>query len=413
MAASCIKDMTYFSVVLFSYPRLSRLNLFKKYICNINRYSTAVTVKKHQTTMDENVDTNSSTFVHRKHPGILKCRNVQLPVSLQESITVLLAKYPVHELKDQTQFLVNYLASRKRPVEDTELRKHAIKPENEFATNSNSDYIPDRPKDIKKRKTIVMNKLKRSIYHWQTITYNEMVSVAYLMGRFAANYAAIYRAFNEIKQREPDFFPEAILDFGSGLCTSVWAAEATWDNKVKEYMCIDISKHMHAVADALLRDGDENRERTVQNVFQRHFIPLSPQCQHDLSCPKTTSTKENIEPCNCVQEYKPIKESKVKSNSLRERFSYVILRKGARQNRADGHWPRLVEPVIQRSRHVICNLCCANGQLQRPVITKTKHGKDLYRCTRHSNQGDLLPISHPDTLTDPPSEGEGQEFTGQ
>ena len=44
------------------------------------------------------------------------------------------------------------------------------------------------------------------------------------------------------------------------------------------------------------------------------------------------------------------------------------------------HWPRIVRPVLSRSRHVICRLCCPGGQLEEAIITRAKHGRSVYKA---------------------------------
>lgn len=39
----------------------------------------------------------------------------------------------------------------------------------------------------------------------------------------------------------------------------------------------------------------------------------------------------------------------------------------------DPKWPRVVRPVLTRSRHTICRLCTKEGKLDEVVITKAKH----------------------------------------
>lgn len=85
---------------------------------------------------------------------------------------------------------------------------------------------------------------------------------------------------------------------------------------------------------------------------------------------------------------------------------------------------RLISQVRRRPRHVQCQLCCANGELKQLAVTARCHGKyvmrsfigsllafsvnelfltiifivyfnrDMYRCARSSDWGDLLPVFH-------------------
>lgn len=38
-------------------------------------------------------------------------------------------------------------------------------------------------------------------------------------------------------------------------------------------------------------------------------------------------------------------------------------------------WPRIVRPTLVRSKHTVCRMCTAEGQLKEVVATASKHGK--------------------------------------
>ncbi|XP_033625790.1 methyltransferase-like protein 17, mitochondrial isoform X2 [Asterias rubens] len=396
--------------------------------------------------------------------------------------------------------MARYLLGRQRPLERADLRAKA----KEFASiqgvNDIDDEMirsPDLSKENKKKIASVMSKLKRHIYHWHPITYNETTSCAYMMSRIAPNYAVTYRVLNEIRKRMADFTPENLLDFGSGVGTTAWAAHSLWGDSLSEFFCVDTSRSMHELSDTLMRDNSTEEEEEAGNktiikgIYLRHFLPVSLQkkydltvssfsllelpskadrlntlrtlwhktgqylvliecgtnegyqtimeardfilndlkeevernsqgqavgrlrnreelgeeadpvdavghvfapCQHDLACPRVTDGSGT--PCNFEQDFHHFNKKGLVSELTSERFCYLVLKKGPRvPGDNDNHWPRIVRPVLARSRHVICRLCCANGQLQETVITKTKHGRELYRCARYSKWGDLLPIS--------------------
>lgn len=41
----------------------------------------------------------------------------------------------------------------------------------------------------------------------------------------------------------------------------------------------------------------------------------------------------------------------------------------------DNQWPRIVRPVLKRSKHVICHMCTASGKLEEHIFTKWKNGR--------------------------------------
>ncbi|XP_069698787.1 ribosome assembly protein METTL17, mitochondrial isoform X2 [Periplaneta americana] len=114
---------------------------------------------------------------------------------------------------------------------------------------------------------------------------------------------------------------------------------------------------------------------------------LSP-CPHDLPCPRFAS---DTTPCNFEVPYIPLPFEGT-SDMGKERFSYVVLKKGARAA-DDKQWPRIVRPPLIRKKHTVCRMCVAGGKLQEIVFTASKHGKFPYRCARSSNWGDLLPLA--------------------
>lgn len=73
---------------------------------------------------------------------------------------------------------------------------------------------------------------------------------------------------------------------------------------------------------------------------------------------------------------------------------------------SEERWPRLVQPTLVRSKHTICRMCTAKGNLQEIIFTQSKHGKFAYRCAKSSSWGDRLPIEVGDVLVtekqDPP-----------
>ncbi|XP_072363755.1 ribosome assembly protein METTL17, mitochondrial-like [Scyliorhinus torazame] len=140
--------------------------------------------------------------------------------------------------------------------------------------------------------------------------------------------------------------------------------------------------------DAVLKIKDEESAAHV-------FAP----CPHDLTCPKLTG-KAPL-PCNFVQAYHPLSFAWNTGVKL-ERFSYLVLRRGPREEVEA--WPRVVRPVLCRPRHVHAHVCCADGTLRHMVLTPRKSGRDLYRWARNSSWGDRLPVP-PDRI----AAGDGTE----
>jgi len=60
-----------------------------------------------------------------------------------------------------------------------------------------------------------------------------------------------------------------------------------------------------------------------------------------------------------------------------EKFIYLILSRTepAKAETEGVEWARLIAPVLRRTRHVHCRMCCPDGQLQHLVVTARKHSR--------------------------------------
>ncbi|XP_068197341.1 ribosome assembly protein METTL17, mitochondrial isoform X2 [Antennarius striatus] len=409
---------------------------------------------------------------HKKHPGVTKLKNLHLPDRLQTAALSIIQGAQVSQLPELTRSLTNFLWSRKRAVEDFTLKKKAQGLEKELwekAKESGVDIDGELLEERIRKK--VLSELRRTTYHWTMMKYDEELGVVYMAARLAGGYAAVKRALNEIKKKDPSFAPQTLLDFGSGLGTVTWASHSYWGDTLKEMVCVDSSGQMNILAERLLKGDDENAEPHIKHVYFRQFLPVSPKvqfdlvtaaftlselpsrkqreetvltlwrktnsylvlvengtkeghqilmearetllmtqdkvihdprptsvfapCPHELQCPKLAM--KTIFPCNFQQLYHPLHLSKHKEQQTEE-FSYLILTRGEPlKAKAEGvDWARLIAPVLRRSKHVHCRLCCADGQLQHLVVTANKHSKDMYRCARSSNWGDEIPVIQKD-----------------
>ncbi|XP_070575004.1 ribosome assembly protein METTL17, mitochondrial-like [Ptychodera flava] len=474
------------------------------------------TIAKNKTKMDESIREFLQTSPHRKHPGLVRPKTIILPENLQKALQFVFKEYSGRELAEKSKALVNYLWSRKRPVEDSEVRRTAMAMAKQLgiqddALEDTGELSVKESQDVKKKRKRVARELRKKMYHWKAIQYTKEMSYIYAAGRMAANYSAIYRIFHEIKKRNPDFKPKLLLDFGSGVGTTVWAANTIWENSFREIMCVDVSSDMNDFAKLLLKGGKDQGVMTFKGVFFRQYLPVSalntfdiivsaytlmemssqkervnaiqtlwrktehflvivengtnegykiileardlilhgerflklkqkdlikerPQeasaeipsleeqeqpndveqaslytyqesdlpeghvfspCPHHLQCPRSTDGTNT--PCNFEQEYESPKLLSNSPKQQKEKFSYIVFRKAKRkEDLSDSHWPRIVRPVVRKSNHIHCHICCANGQLEHAVVTASKHGKDLFYCARYARWGDRLPAYTPD-----------------
>lgn len=114
---------------------------------------------------------------------------------------------------------------------------------------------------------------------------------------------------------------------------------------------------------------------------------ISP-CPHDLPCPKFQEKPSS--PCGFNVLYHPQFPRGHQEVILKDWISYVIIKKGKRPEDTSP-LPRIVKPVLKRTRHVICRLCCNDGKLKEVIVSRAKQGKHAYRCARKSKEGDIFP----------------------
>ncbi|XP_072580402.1 ribosome assembly protein METTL17, mitochondrial isoform X2 [Vulpes vulpes] len=140
----------------------------------------------------------------------------------------------------------------------------------------------DVPPAEERLRQAVLQTLRRTTYHWQELTYNERLSLVYMAARLDGGFAAVSRAFHEIRTRVPEFQPQTLMDFGSGTGSVTWAAHSAWGQSLREYMCVDSSAAMLDLAEKLLKGGSGSGEPHVPGVFFRQFLPVSPKVQFDV-----------------------------------------------------------------------------------------------------------------------------------
>nr|XP_035973845.1 methyltransferase-like protein 17, mitochondrial isoform X2 [Halichoerus grypus] len=377
---------------------------------------------------------NNSDFLgkrpHRRHPGVLQLPCVEVPPALAAAAQFLLLESSMPNVEKQAQALANYLWSRRLPVEPEELQRRAVHLEEKFLEN------PDLFQVEEKLREAVLRTLRKTTYHWQELSYNESLSLVYMAARLDGGFAAVSRAFHEIRARVPEFQPQTLMDFGSGTGSVTWAAHSAWGQSLREYVCVDSSAAMLVLAEKLLKGGSESGEPYVPGVFFRQFLPVSPKVQFDVvvsafslsELPSKADRTELVQTlwrktshflilvesgtkaghCLLMDARDLVLKGKEKSpldprpgfvfapnkkKQKEEKFSMVILARGSPEEA--NRWPRITQPVLKRPRHVHCHLCCPDGHMQHAVITARQHGRDLYRCARVSSWGDLLPVITP------------------
>ncbi|KAG7220862.1 hypothetical protein INR49_031314 [Caranx melampygus] len=274
---------------------------------------------------------------HRKHPGVTNLKTLRLPDELQTAARSIIHRAQVTRLTERSHKLTNMLWSRKRAVEDKSLRQKAVALEKELwakALEKGGDIDEEALEDHIRRK--VFSELRKTTYHWTPMKYDEESGVVYMAARLAGGYAAVRRALNEIKKRDPSFAPQSLLDFGSGLGTVVWASHSCWSDSLKEMVCVDSSGPMNTLAERLLKGDDERAECLLKHVYFRQFLPVSPKVQFDLVVAAFT-----------LSELRNVKEREEAAFTLwRKTSSYLVL---VENGTKDGH------QILMEARDTLLN----------------------------------------------------------
>lgn len=218
----------------------------------------------------------------RTHPGICKTGNVFVPPRIVNAIFRSIKDHPIKALLNSAKSLNQYISSRHPPPEPTELKKKIKEIEKEvdrkFTPPEDIELLSEEElhkyKSIRKQK--VEKILKQRTFAWKPISFKtDYEALVYTIGRFSKEYTVLVKIFKEIAQRDPNFKPRSFLDFGSGAGTGMWAATSIWKDSIFEILNIDSSREMNDLSDLILRDGNENQQQILKNVFYRQFLPAS------------------------------------------------------------------------------------------------------------------------------------------
>uniref|UniRef100_A0A672QQ01 Methyltransferase-like protein 17, mitochondrial n=1 Tax=Sinocyclocheilus grahami TaxID=75366 RepID=A0A672QQ01_SINGR len=304
---------------------------------------------------------------HRKHPGVTNLKTVRLPEQLQVAAQSVLkrATADVKSLSEKAHKLSNFLWSRKRVIETSQLREKAVLLENTFLEQERDIHTEAR---IRER---VLSELRRTTYRRTPLRYDEDLGLVYMAARLVGGYAAVLRALNEIKKRDPVFVPYSLLDFGS------------------EYVCVDSSGGMNTLAEQLLSGGNEVDNPVIKQVYFRQFLPVSPKVQFDLviaafSLSELATLDERVNVIFTLwrktNSYLVLVENGAKDGHqiLMEARDTILKRE--EEVKHDLRRPSIFAPVLISQVRP-----CCNGPLSWKVM-------DMYKCVRSSDWGDLLHV---------------------
>uniref|UniRef100_A0A1A9WHI7 Methyltransferase-like protein 17, mitochondrial n=1 Tax=Glossina brevipalpis TaxID=37001 RepID=A0A1A9WHI7_9MUSC len=222
----------------------------------------------------------------RKHPGVIKLNRIELPVNIANALQKVVGDYPVKALLEDGKKLNMLLRKRHPPPERNEINakmSRILKEVNMIMPTVMLSELSDSEKRKwqQRRENLIRRRISERTYAWKPIVYGPYEALVYALGRGAKEYAALKRILQEIVIRDPTFKPSSYFDFGSGVGTGMWAVSTLWKDSIYEYYNVDSSRDMNDLSDLILRDGKENCEISLRNVFYRQFLPEL-QTKYDL-----------------------------------------------------------------------------------------------------------------------------------
>lgn len=230
---------------------------------------------------------NPKVLVTRRNIGF-----VHMPAQLQTLAEARLRHYSDKQFRAEAKELIRIMQNLKLPDDEHSIRvkKADLRTELEIRDKikSRPEYDPSDFR-IKEDDWAARDELTGLINgtigerrrDWHYYEYDERASNMYMATRLPPNYACIRTVMKEIKDLVPNFQPKSVLDFGSGMGTTIWAVNETWPNTVSEFMNIDISKEQQHLCEDLLRGGKEFGEM-LPGVFHRQYLPSSTKVKYDL-----------------------------------------------------------------------------------------------------------------------------------
>ncbi|CAH1791421.1 unnamed protein product [Owenia fusiformis] len=281
---------------------------YSRYVIHRARYK-----HKYQVTLDPGVEKEleSGKLKHKLHPGIVPNKVRALPARLQYAIEKLLSDYPVKNLSIKSDALAKYLTSRQLAVEDHVIQSKGISIEQDILKKEMEKMVKKHGNELtdevlegmnKRVKAASLKTLKTRVYNWKPMEYSAFDTICYLLGCGVQQYHVLRHIFTQISQRDPDFNPNRLFDFGSGVGTATWAANQVWRKSLVEHYCVDKSSDMNTLAKLLLLGGDENNEQMAfKGVFFKEFFrPESNTRQYDVvvsaySLMELKHTKDRLE----------------------------------------------------------------------------------------------------------------------
>ena len=119
----------------------------------------------------------------------------------------------------------------------------------------------------------VLPQLRSEFYRWKPINYTPYLCAQYIVSRFPEEYPVLSKILTEIISRRPDFHPQSLLDFGSGVGTVPFAASGVFGKSLNEYVLVDSSPDMLNVSKEIIDNDTKGEDSLLNQAFHRQFLP--------------------------------------------------------------------------------------------------------------------------------------------
>uniref|UniRef100_A0A914KG43 Methyltransferase-like protein 17, mitochondrial n=1 Tax=Meloidogyne incognita TaxID=6306 RepID=A0A914KG43_MELIC len=214
----------------------------------------------------------------------------KLPLDAVEALGGILldSRVPPKQLQREADVLSNQLDQRHFPPSIVEFRQTRREILDEIFEENPAfcyDYniYQNRPFIETQLAKLVQKRLAVRRYNWKPLKFKDLrQATVYCLSRFGGHFAEMKRVLAEFDRN--GFVPEKILDFGSGIGSSFWAAYERWGDNVQEYSLIDNDLSMRHFSIDLSRGPNysSNGELVSKNLFFRKELFPSPKHTYDL-----------------------------------------------------------------------------------------------------------------------------------
>jgi len=114
---------------------------------------------------------------------------------------------------------------------------------------------------------------------WAPVDWDDTAALTWLVGRAAGEVAVLHSLLSAVAAARPGWQPRTLFDFGSGLCSGLWAARGVFGQMTEAFL-VDTSKDMNDLARLILGGGDSMD--LPAGITFRLQLPRAVTLQYDL-----------------------------------------------------------------------------------------------------------------------------------